>query len=69
MDSVSGWQEATRIANETKKELNKMWKLLEVGLDGIYCPLLLLNKKKARNLSPLRLRLLCHRRLQRRSIL
>lgn len=27
-------------------ELNKMWRLLEVGLDGIYCPLLLLNKKK-----------------------
>ena len=44
-------QEATRIANETKKELNKMWKLLEVGLDGIYCPLLLLNKKKYAALS------------------
>ena len=44
-------QEATRIANETKKELNKMWKLLEVGIDGIYCPLLLLNKKKYAALS------------------
>jgi DNA polymerase alpha subunit A len=50
-DSASGGQEATRIANETKKELNKMWKLLEVGLDGIYCPLLLLNKKKYAALS------------------
>jgi DNA polymerase alpha subunit A len=39
-------QEATRVARETQKELNRMWKLLEVGLDGIYCPLLLLNKKK-----------------------
>jgi hypothetical protein len=28
-----------------------MWKLLEVGLDGIYCPLLLLNKKKYAALS------------------
>ena len=44
-------QDATRIANETRKELNKMWKLLEVGLDGIYCPLLLLNKKKYAALS------------------
>ncbi len=39
-------QEAIKIAQETRKELNKMWRLLEVGLDGIYCPLLLLNKKK-----------------------
>jgi len=39
-------QDANRVARETQKELNKMWKLLEVGLDGIYCPLLLLNKKK-----------------------
>lgn len=38
--------DATRVAHETRKELNKMWRLLEVGLDGIYCPLLLLNKKK-----------------------
>ena len=39
-------QDANRVARETMKELNRMWKLLEVGLDGIYCPLLLLNKKK-----------------------
>lgn len=39
-------KDATRVAAETRRELNKMWRLLEVGLDGIYCPLLLLNKKK-----------------------
>ncbi|KAJ1491739.1 hypothetical protein T484DRAFT_1932601, partial [Baffinella frigidus] len=38
--------DATRVGHETRKELNKMWRLLEVGLDGIYCPFLLLNKKK-----------------------
>jgi len=40
------FKEAIKVARETQKELNKMWKLLEVGLDDIYCPLLLLNKKK-----------------------
>ena len=39
-------QDATRVAREAQKELNRMWKLLELGLDGMYCPLLLLNKKK-----------------------
>ena len=38
--------EATRVGHETRKEINKLWKLLELGLDGIYCPFLLLNKKK-----------------------
>eukprot|EP00960_Hanusia_phi_P020062 592676-Hanusia_phi.AAC.2 len=45
------YEEAVKTANEARKELNKMWRLLEVGLDGIYCPLLLLNKKKYAALS------------------
>jgi DNA polymerase alpha subunit A len=39
-------QDANKVAREAQKELNRMWRLLELGLDGMYCPLLLLNKKK-----------------------
>lgn len=38
--------DAQRVAREVQRTLNRTWKLLEVGLEGVYCPLLLVNKKK-----------------------
>ena len=38
--------DAQRVAREVQRTLNRTWKQLEVGLEGIYCPLLLVNKKQ-----------------------
>jgi DNA polymerase alpha subunit A len=38
--------DAKRVAREVQRTLNRTWKLLEVGLEGVYCPLLLVSKKK-----------------------
>ena len=39
-------QEAEKIAQRVKTEVNKLYKLLEIDVDGIYKAMLLLRKKK-----------------------
>lgn len=39
-------QEAEKIAQLVKKEVNKLYRLLEIDVDGIYKAMLLLRKKK-----------------------
>lgn len=39
-------QEADKIAQRVKAEVNKLYKLLEIDVDGIYKAMLLLRKKK-----------------------
>ena len=39
-------QEAEGMARRVKGEVNKLYRLLEIDLDGIFKPMLLLKKKK-----------------------
>ncbi len=39
-------REAEKIAQRVKTEVNKLYKLLEIDVDGIYKAMLLLRKKK-----------------------
>lgn len=39
-------KEAEKIAQRVKTEVNKLYKLLEIDVDGIYKTMLLLRKKK-----------------------
>ena len=39
-------KEAEHMAQQVKTEVNKLYKLLEIDIDGIYKALLLLRKKK-----------------------
>ena len=39
-------KEAEKIAQLVKKEVNKLYRLLEIDVDGIYKAMLLLRKKK-----------------------
>ena len=39
-------REAEKIAQQVKSEVNKLYRLLEIDIDGIYKAMLLLRKKK-----------------------
>lgn len=44
--NVTNFEEAMKIANLFKKQVNDRYKLLEIDLDGVFSRLLLLQKKK-----------------------
>ncbi|KFM69471.1 DNA polymerase alpha catalytic subunit, partial [Stegodyphus mimosarum] len=47
--------EVTLLGNRVKTEINKLYRLLEIDIDGVYKPMLLLKKKKYAALSITRL--------------
>lgn len=49
---LSDLNEAKKIGNALKKDINKMFKLLEIEIDGIFKSMLLLKKKKVQSHSP-----------------
>ncbi|CAL1297484.1 unnamed protein product [Larinioides sclopetarius] len=44
-------EDVTQLGNKVKAEINKLYKLLEIDIDGVYKPMLLLKKKKYAALS------------------
>ena len=44
--NVTNYQEAIRIANDFKRQVNERYRLLEIDLDNVFARVLLLQKKK-----------------------